>query len=311
MNINLQFRRKNWNVFGINTRDSEAMSRGLESINDNFETVIGDLQTAATTLKNYKIDLTTDVAPNGASGQVLTSQGTVNPPIWAAVPSGGGSFGSILGRRWQFNEYRTDGSTKEFIGMAGLGEFNGTFTADITATGVYRKILSAASANSAGYWFYGGGAEVGWADHNPTFIARVRTYADITLLRFTAGFYSSNTMPNSDTIAPTKGIFFRYSTSASDPGWVGICGDGTSQTVSAKVADIAVNTVYVLKIVVSGAGTSAAFSVYDSNNSQLGSTQTITANIPTGVAIGPNIGVTPTTSAQKNFGFAFYYGEAG
>lgn len=82
--------------------------------------------------------------------------------------------------------------------------------------------------------------------YDPTFIAVVRTGADITNLRFFLGLFPS-APTNADT-PPNNSICFRYSAPAADGGWRGICRDAAAQTVSAQIGPtLAANTRYMLK----------------------------------------------------------------
>jgi hypothetical protein len=120
---------------------------------------------------------------------------------------------------------------------------------------------------------------LGYAEWNPTITVYVRTGTDVSAQRVwvglfgtsisTAGVYSSDTLGSI-----TAAITFRYSTNAGDTGWVGLCKNGAaSQTVSSVVAAVAANTVYKLRIAVTGTS-SVSFTVND------GTPQTVAATIP-------------------------------
>jgi hypothetical protein len=141
-------------------------------------------------------------------------------------------------------------------------------------------------------------------------VFRVKTYADITNVRFKLGLYNSDTMPSGDTIAPTKGVEFRYSTAIPDGGWVGVCGSGAAQTVSSTIAAIAANTTYILTMTSPVGGASVTFTVSDKQGTLLG-TQTVSTNIPTGTSLGVNAGLATTTGVvQKAMGISLFYMEA-
>jgi hypothetical protein len=107
--------------------------------------------------------------------------------------------------------------------------------------------------------------------YDPTFIAVLRTGADITNLRLFVGLFPS--APTNADNPPNNSICFRYSALAADGGWRGICRDASAQTVSAQIGPtLAASTKYVLKI--RKQGSSVFFSV---NN---GAETAITTNLP-------------------------------
>ena len=78
----------------------------------------------------------------------------------------------------------------------------------------------------------------------------IRTGSDIGDVRIWVILLNGGTSFNSDTMGggAWNGVGFRYSTVAGDAGWVGVTSDAATQTVSAKVADIAALTVYRLRV---------------------------------------------------------------
>lgn len=83
--------------------------------------------------------------------------------------------------------------------------------------------------------------------HDPRFEIVLKTDATVTQMRLWAGLFHANP-PNGDTLAGA-GIGFRWSTVASDPSWMAIIHNGTSQVVEMDTG-VAVNpdTVYTLSV---------------------------------------------------------------
>jgi len=100
----------------------------------------------------------------------------------------------------------------------------------------------------------------------------METGSVITNMRGWLGLTSA-AITASDTL-PGDGAAFRYSTAAGDPGWVGVVRNGTSQSVSGKVADIAASTKYRLRIRISNADGKIYFSVND------GAEVSLSSNLP-------------------------------
>jgi hypothetical protein len=97
--------------------------------------------------------------------------------------------------------------------------------------------------------------------HNPVFECVMKTYSDITNIRYWIGLCQA-APTNVDTLAAsTAGFFFRYSTIAGDAGWTAICNDGAAQSAGALVAAIAPSTRYTFRIRVDDASGQAWFSV--------------------------------------------------
>ncbi|MBL8162451.1 MAG: hypothetical protein JNJ61_10735 [Anaerolineae bacterium] len=137
--------------------------------------------------------------------------------------------------------------------------------------------------------------------HNPMFEALIRTGTVITEMRFWVGMFQA-APTNVDTLAAsTAAMAFRYSTVAGDPGWVGVCNDGTSQSVTALVGAIAVSTVYRLRIWYDPAEARVFFQVNDlppvSHNTNMPSLST-----ELGAAV---YGIT-TTATAKNIANSYY-----
>lgn len=132
--------------------------------------------------------------------------------------------------------------------------------------------------------------------------AEVLTPATITLVRFWFGFTSA-TLGDTDTLGSggNGSMMMRYSTAATDPGWVGVSqinGAG-NQTISSNLQNIAASTVYRLRIRFVRSGTPT---VYWSVNDQ--TEVSVTTNIPaTGTAYFLLWGVETKTNATRTFGY--------
>ncbi len=110
-----------------------------------------------------------------------------------------------------------------------------------------------------------------WWDNDFDLSVMIRTSTTVTDARIWCGFISAD-FTNSDTMAD-KGIAFRFS-QGTDAGWVAVCRDGTTQSVSSSLGSVAVSTRYHLRIRFIRASNTAYFSIND------GPETAITANIP-------------------------------
>lgn len=82
-------------------------------------------------------------------------------------------------------------------------------------------------------------------DFDTSLIIRTDSNAISTLRRYILGMCQS--IDNAD--SPTQaGCFFRFSTSASDVGWVALCHDGTTLSSAVNVAPIAADSRYLLRM---------------------------------------------------------------
>jgi len=128
------------------------------------------------------------------------------------------------------------------------------------------------------------------------------TGGTVTLVRFWFGFTSA-VLGNTDTLgsAGNGSLMLRYSTAASDPGWVGVSqinGAG-NQTVSSNLQAIAASTIFRLRIRFVRTGTPT---VYWSVND--GTEVSVTTNIPaTGTAYFLLCGCETKTAATRTFGY--------
>jgi hypothetical protein len=139
---------------------------------------------------------------------------------------------------------------------------------------------------------------------DPTFVIRIRTGSDISQMRIVLGFDTS-TITDSDGSSRSL-VAFRYSTVAGDTNWKGVCnngGVGTQQVVDTGVA-VAVSTVYTLKLVISGNGTLATFTVNGS------SAVTLSTNLPaTTTGLFPTLSYTPQAAVSRIVDYGSVYAE--
>lgn len=177
--------------------------------------------------------------------------------------------------------------------LRGIGCTNPTLggtVADVSdATGPAIRCRTAASV--------GAGAGFGQTANNhfrrgwkPVVEWRVRTGPSLASVRVWV-LLASASLTNSDTMAG-NGIGFRYSTVAGDTGWVGCARDGTTQSVSAQIAAIAVDTEYLLRMRCDG--TSWYLSVDE------GSETTISSNVPGDVGLGWELRVYTQEAVAKD-----------
>lgn len=130
----------------------------------------------------------------------------------------------------------------------------------VDTTGVGRESTSGAVAgNLAGVA----------ANGTPPLVRGILDYTWITIMRTGASLADLRIWVVLSTNAPTNSddyggniVGFRYSSVVPDGGWVGVCRDGATQSVTGTVASIAVSTVYKLKV--RKVGSTIYFSVNDS-----------------------------------------------
>jgi len=138
------------------------------------------------------------------------------------------------------------------------------------------------------------------AEWDPTIIYKIKTSTSLAALRIWCGLFDSVTITAGTDAMTGKFIGFRYSSVADStsfggaPGWVGVSQTSAgSQSTTAGIAAIATDTVYTLKIVVSGAGTLITFTVNG------GSPLTLAANIPTAAGLVIMCGVVTNENVIK------------
>lgn len=145
---------------------------------------------------------------------------------------------------------------------------------------LYRKFTSAATSGTNMHHFSGGSGVTARQSLDDDFDVWIDflTDSDITSNAIWFGFSNSN-LTNSDTFATggQGGLLIRYSTSASDGGWIGQSAKngGANHSETATIASIAASTAYRLRVRFVRQGTPTVyFSVNDSTELSL------TSNIP-------------------------------
>lgn len=142
--------------------------------------------------------------------------------------------------------------------------------------------------------------------YDPTFVAIIKTPVQMTTSRIWIGIGTG--APTNSGTATGSAVAFRYSVADSDPGWMAVTRDGSSQSVSvSQVAAVATDTIYKLKIRFSGGGANAYFSVND------GAETLMTATLPaTSTDLGAYAYFTQTSTSgatTAKFGLMEIYWE--
>lgn len=194
----------------------------------------------------------------GTADQVLTVEDGL--PAWVDVtdiPDGGADLlGLEAVNQWAF--IPRNGA------MAGYGvsdaSVTGTRAETHQADSTYIDFITGSTAgNLAGFVTLAGDANIVHGSQDFTLIAFVHTRASLDAMRIMIGLTDTTFVNADDQGGTTDYVAFRYSTVAGDGGWVGMSRDGTTHSVTAVVATIAVDTAYKLKI--RKVGSSVFFSV--------------------------------------------------
>lgn len=238
------------------------------------------------------------VSGAGTAGQVLTSNGaSVDPSFQAA----GSAAATPATKRTAYKIWGApafSGSEIPYIvGWDMAAPFNSTTADGSDATTSY--ISCSGSTTSPIYITYSNKTWVNtqWVSK---FVFVVKTGASIAGIRIWVGLFSSNSLPNNSDTLNGDSVAFRYSTGASDPGWVGVTTHSTAQLVTGNVANIVANTQYVLEIDLDG--TTAKFSVN-------GGAQVSGGNYPLATNEFVMLGFSSTDGASKSLLCSRIYGE--
>lgn len=193
----------------------------------------------------------------GSSGLFLKTLGAGANPIWAAAAAAG-----LASPRYDWWLHAAVYSNCSQGGCA-IGQFltyQGSGDSQLNDNdGAWRRATTAASVSSVART--GSGVSYTRTRMNPTIVSTIRTGADITNVRIYVGLYFQNGFSVLSDNPTGPYAMFRYSTDATDPGWVGVTRDSGAQSVSANVANIAASTNYTLRMRVAANGTSIYFSV--------------------------------------------------
>lgn len=167
------------------------------------------------------------------------------------------------------------------------------------ADGTYVTLPTTNSSGNLGGWVTAT-FNILRSSYDPIIEFLVKTDATITTQRLWVGLIDAD-ITNTDTPTTRKIIGFRWSTNASDAGWIPCLGDGSTFTPGSAIGTVAASTAYKLRIRIASGTTTAYFSVNDSAETAL------TANFP---AIATELGILCrciTTSAAirlLNFSYA-------
>ena len=254
MNISLEARQK----------QNDITVAEAEGINSNFDRITNDIQDIVDALNDYQIDLTSDVTGELPADNIDQDGLGLNALDFVATLTTRRVFGF---QAFMSTAYAIGAPDAQFTHTSAAGA-----TPDAT-TGWY-VYTSGAGAGSGTGIESPSFCRIG---HNPRIRFYIRTGSTITGVRYWFG-YGNGAHTNVDTHAGHTASF-RYSTVASDTGWMGVTRDGTTQSVTTlKVHDIAASTIYMLDISVSGS--TVTFTVNDLTNGTDG-TGTLSANLPT------------------------------
>ena len=230
------------------------------SINENFDRLFKAAGKQALALAAYQVNLATDVTgivppANLGSGAPSSSTFLRGDGVWAAPASGSGGDVNARHRAWS----QEDAGAGRDVGHVSTST-NGT-GGIVDTNGVWRRLRTAAGVGSTATYVLN--SNMCWFDHNPSLVVRFKTGPDVTNIRLWFWLGTASPTNNNDTGATTTAhaAAVRYSTSAPDAGFVGFIIDSGAVSTTASIATIAANTVYTVKVTISGKGTLATFSV--------------------------------------------------
>jgi len=182
----------------------------------------------------------------GTSNYFLQTLGNGSPPAWAQVTD------SPQRSSLQFGMFVSAGGALVCDGpFNGAGTITGTTNAKPTSAfsdGFYWNAATSTTAASAATYVPStsgtGPINFTW-DFDISLVMRTDISA-VTGVRYWFIIGAASAPGNVDTL-PSNGIAVRFSTVASDAGWVGVTFDGT-QAVTASINSVAANTKYIIRI---------------------------------------------------------------
>jgi hypothetical protein len=234
--------------------------------------------TPITTSGTLAFDLATQTANKVFAGP--TSGSATTPTFRSLVAADMPAYIMSHLRRRAASHPARGGTGRTVVGAIG-GTPTGTVgnTTD-AADGSFQPWTSAATNGSfAGGFILANGATGSdlRLDNLPVVVIRFKTDASLTNVRYLIGL-SSASIGTSDTPSTTSTILIRYSTSASDTGWIVYSSNGTSGTATGQVLAIAANTAYTLMI---RATSSSNVEIWmGTTESDLALVSTVTATLP-------------------------------
>lgn len=193
------------------------------------------------------------------------------------------------------------GDTTRLINPSGAGTYSGSIsTTEASASGLLQRVASAASINAvAGGLLWGTYGQVD-RQMGPRFACRFRASSNTTDLRQFVGL--SDTQLGSTDTPTCEGAYFRYSTSASDPGWVCVTNRGSSRTVSGSVRAFTASEVLFVAIDFDDTGTARFW--MGTSESDMAIVHTSTSNLPfSSSAITACIGAGAVIAAARHIDF--------
>lgn len=209
-------------------------------------------------------------------------------------------------KRWRCHVNRLASNSRLAIGTSNSAFGGSPGTAADEAEGAFLPLVTGAtSGNTSGGFPVTNGdattssvaAQMRW---NPTFVHRFKTGSDITSTRLMIGC-SNGTVSASDT-PTTPCICLRYSTGASDTGWVVYSYDGSNGSATSQVASIAADTSYWLVIDV--VSTSSVRVWLGTTLANLALVATKSTNLPASTSFqNSTINITTLTNATRTVKF--------
>lgn len=186
----------------------------------------------------------------GTAGQLLQSGGASANPSWV-TPGATSGVVDFINQNYIFASGRLTASPIPW-GHVGPSAIVAPSAAS-DAQGTWQQYSQTGTTINLRGGFDAGQRSLFRADNDPTLEFVIKTGATMTGIRIYALMSDTATNGGVDDLGGTsKYMGFRYSTVAADGGWVGVCRDGTTQSVTGTVAPIAASTLYKLKIRKSG-----------------------------------------------------------